>query len=327
MAERKIIAVVGATGSQGGGLARAILDDPDSPFRVRALTRKPDSDAARALRERGAEVVRADLDDPDSLERAFDGAYGAFCVTNFWEHFSPEKEKAQAERMADAARAAGLEHVVWSTFEDTRELLPLDDDRMPVLQERYNVPHFDAKAEADSVFRDRGVPTTFLRTSFYWENLIWFGAHPTRGPDGVLGLTMCMGDRPLPGISSEDIGKVAYGIFRRGEPLIGQTLAIAGELLTGHEMARALTDALGEEVRYNDLPPDQYRALPFDGADEMGNMFQYKRDFSDDYAGQRDPARARELDPELLTFRAWLARRAKEIPIEPRKETPAGGAP
>ena len=315
MAGEKIIAVVGATGAQGGGLARAILDDPDGGFAVRALTRNPDSDAARALAERGAEVVRADLDDPESLRRAFDGAYGAYCLTNFWEHLSPEKEKEQARNMAEAAAATGLQHVIWSTFEDTRDWVPLEDDRMPTLQGSYKVPHFDGKAEADAEFRDRDVPTTFLRTSFYWENFIYFGAGPQRGEDGVLALTMPMGDRPLPGISAEDIGKAAYGIFQRPETYIGRTVGIAGEHATGYEMARALTDALGEEVRYNDVPADVYRQFPFDGADEMGNMFQFKRDFNDAYAGQRSVEETRDLNPELQDLETWLGRHKDEIPI------------
>ena len=87
---KKIIAVTGATGAQGGGLVRAILADPRGEFAVRAITRKPSGDAARALAQQGVEVVAADLDDPASVEKAFAGAYGAFCVTNFWEHFSPE---------------------------------------------------------------------------------------------------------------------------------------------------------------------------------------------------------------------------------------------
>ena len=102
--DRKVIAVTGATGAQGGGLARALLSDPESAFLVRAITRNPESEAALALRRLGADVVRADLDDADSLLRAFDNAYGAFCVTSFWEHFSPERELRQAENMAEAAR-------------------------------------------------------------------------------------------------------------------------------------------------------------------------------------------------------------------------------
>jgi hypothetical protein len=149
MGERKVIAVVGATGAQGGGLVRAILADESGEFAARALTRDPNSDKARQLRELGAEVVAADVGDEQSLRRAFQGAYGAFCVTFFWEHFSPTKELAHATAMARAAKAAGVRHVIWSTLEDTRQRVPLDDDRMPTLQDRYKVPHFDAKGEAD----------------------------------------------------------------------------------------------------------------------------------------------------------------------------------
>lgn len=318
MATKKTIAIVGATGAQGGGLARAILDDPDSPFRARALTRKPDSEAARDLARKGAEVVEADLDDVESLKRAFDGAWGAYCVTPFWEHMSPEKERAQAANMAEAAAAAGLEHVIWSTFEDTRDQVPLDDDRMPTLQERYKVPHFDAKAEADEEFRRRDVPTTFLRTSFYWDNMINFGAHPQRGEDGVLALVMPMGDAKLPGIAAEDIGRTAYGVYKSGAEYVGRTVGIAGEHLTGAEMAEALTDALGEEVRYNDVPPEVYRSFDFPGADDLGNMFQFKRDFNEVYVGRRSVEETGSLNPSLQSFDQWLERNADRIPIEPR---------
>ncbi|MEZ0334863.1 MAG: NmrA family NAD(P)-binding protein, partial [Gemmatimonadales bacterium] len=211
MADKKIIAVVGATGAQGGGLVRAILADPKGEFAARALTRDPGADMAKALAAAGAEVVAADLDDRASLERAFKGAYGAFCLTNFWEHFSAEKEVAQAENLARAAKAAGVRHVIWSTLEDTRRWVPLADDRMPTLHGRYKVPHFDGKGEADAKFREAGLPVTLLLTSFYWENFISFGAGPKRGPDGKLALTLPLGDAKLPGIGVEDIGKSAYG--------------------------------------------------------------------------------------------------------------------
>jgi uncharacterized protein YbjT (DUF2867 family) len=316
MADKKIIAVVGATGAQGGGLARAILADRNGPFSVRALTRKPDSPTATALAAEGAEVVAADIDDQASVARAFAGAYGGFCVTPFWEHFSTEREQAQAANMARAAKQAGLEHVIWSTLEDTRKWVPLDDPRMPTLQGRYKVPHFDSKGEADHVFRDLGVPTTFLVTSFYWDNFIHFGSGPKRGPDGILALTFPMGDKKLPGIAVEDIGKVAYGILKRGKELIGKTIAIAGEHLTGTEMAAALTKALGQPVRYNEVSPEAYRGFGFPGADDLGNMFQFKRDFNDYYCGVRDLAQARALNPELLTLEAWLAKNASRIPLD-----------
>src|SRR3954469_11689914 len=205
MAQKKIIAVVGATGAQGGGLVRAILADKSGGFAARALTRHPDSDKAKALAQAGAEVVAADLDDEKSVERAFAGAYGAFCLTNFWEHFSVEKELAQANNMARAAKTAGVQHVIWSTLEDTRKWVPLSDDRMPTLQGKYKVPHFDAKGEADARFRDRGVPTTFLLTSFYWDNLVFFGMNPKPDANGTLAFTLPMDRAKLAGIAASDI--------------------------------------------------------------------------------------------------------------------------
>lgn len=317
MQDSKILVVVGATGAQGGGLARAILADPDGGFRCRALTRNPDSDAARALADAGAEVVRADLDDLDSLTAAFEGAYGAFCVTNFWEHFSPDKEKAQAETLAHAAQTAGLQHVVWSTLEDTRDWVPTSDDRMPTLMGVYTVPHFDAKAEADAFFRDRGVPTTFLRTSFYWDNFITFGAGPQRTPDGGLALVYPMGDEKLAGIAAEDIGKTAYGIFQAGDRYIGQTVSIAGDHTPIAAMAATLSDALGQDIAYIDVSPDVYRSFPFDGADEMGNMYQVYRDFAGPFLAARDLDATRALNPDLQDFPTWVARNKDRIPIPP----------
>jgi uncharacterized protein YbjT (DUF2867 family) len=315
MPEQKIIAVVGATGAQGGGLVRAILSDPGSGLTVRALTRKVGSDKAKELAKLGAEVVEADLDDVESLKRAFAGAYGSFLVTNYWELFSPEKEMAQAKNMAQAAKHANLQHVIWSTLEDTRRWVPLSDNRMPTLMGKYKVPHFDAKGEADHLFGDVGVPTTLLLTSFYWENLIYFGAGPKKGPDGKLAITYPMGDKKLPGIAAEDIGKCALTIFKKGPEFIGKTVAIAGEHLTGVQMAAALTKALGQEVRYNDVPPEVYRNFGFPGADDLGNMFQFKRDFQEAFCGPRNPAVARALNPSLQTFEKWLANNKSRIPL------------
>jgi uncharacterized protein YbjT (DUF2867 family) len=315
MSDRKVIAVVGARGAQGGGLARAILADPDGGFAVRALTRYPDKEEAQALAAAGAEVVEADLDDQASLERAFADAHGAFCLTNFWEHFSAEKEIEQAHKQAAAAKAVGLQHVIWSTLEDTRDSIPVDDDRMPTLQGRFKVPHFDAKQEAHAAFIDAGVPTTFLHTAFYWENFIYFGVGPQRGPDGKLALTFPMGDAKLPGIASADIGKAAYAIFRGGSRFIGENVFISGENLSGTELAAAFTEALGEEVVYNDVDPDVYRSFGFPGADEMGNMFQFKRDFESHYAGARVRSEALELVPDLQDFETWLAANKGRIPL------------
>ena len=315
MAGKKVIAVVGATGAQGGGLVRAILSDPNGGFSARALTRDPGSEQSRALAALGAEVVQADIDDEASVAKAFAGAYGAFCVTFFWAHFSPEVELAQAGNMARAAKTAGVQHVVWSTFEDTRKLVPLSDDRMPTLMGKYKVPHFDSKGEADHLFTDAGVPTTFLQTSFYWDNLIYFGMGPQRGEDGKLAITLPMGDKKLPGIAAADIGKCAYGIFKRSGEYIGKTVGIAGEHLTGAQMAAGLTAAFSEEVGYNAVSPEAYRAFGFPGAEDLGNMFQYKRDFEAAYCGARNLDVSRSLNPELKTFATWLAENKDRIPM------------
>ena len=315
MADPKVIAVVGAIGAQGGGLVRAIQGDQAGGLRARVITRKPTSSKAKELLKLGAEVVAADLDDQSSLEQAFSGVSGAFCVTNYWEHFSPERELAQAANMARAAKDAGVPHVIWSTLEDTRRWVPLNDDRMPTLMGKYKVPHFDAKGEADQIFKDL-VPSTCLLTSFYWENFIYFGAGPKPGPDGTLALTYPLGDKKLPGIAVEDIGKCAYAIFKRGREFIGKTVGIAGEHLSGSEMAAALTRALGREVRYNDVAPEVYRGFGFPGADDLGNMFQFKRDFNEAFRGARNPDFARSLNPAMQTLDQWLARNKDRIPLD-----------
>jgi uncharacterized protein YbjT (DUF2867 family) len=310
---KKIIAVTGATGAQGGGLVRAILADKE--FAVRAITRKPDGDKAKELAKLGAEVVAADLDNEASLKKAFTGAHGAYLVTNFWEHFSPEKELAQARTMAKAAKDAGVKHVIWSTLEDTRRYVPLSDNRMPTLMGKYKVPHFDAKGEANKIFGELGVPTTLLNTSFYWDNLIHFGMGPKKGPDGKLAFTLPMGDKKLPGIAAADIGKAALGIFKRGSEYIGKTVGIAGEHLTGAQMAAALSKALGKEVVYNAVTPEQYRKFGFPGAEDLGNMFQFKAEFEKDYCGARDLQVSKSLNPELQSFSAWLSANKDRIPV------------
>ena len=313
--DKKIIAVAGATGAQGGGLTRAILADPNGGFAVRALTRDVNSDKAKALAAAGAEVVAADVDDVESLKKAFKGAYGAYCVTFFWDHFSPEKEGQQARNMAIAAKDAGVKHAIWSTFEDSRKSIPLSDNRMPTLQGKYKVPHFDSKADANHYFTELGVPVTFLYTSFYWDNLIFFGMGPKKGADGKLAFTLPMGDKKLPAMAASDIGACAYGIFKRGSEFIGKTVGVAGEHLTGTEMAAELSKALGQPVSYNAVPPDVYRSFGFPGADDLGNMFQFKADFQSLYCGNRPVALSRSLNPKLQTFAQWLAVNKDRIPL------------
>lgn len=302
MAEKKIIAIVGATGAQGGGLARAILDEPASQFTVRAITRNPGSGAAQELARRGAEVVRADLDDEASITKAFEGAYGAFLVTNFWEHTDPERESAQVRNLVSAAKAAGIAHAVWSTLQDTRELIPLDDDRVPTIDGKYKVPHCDVKGEADAWFTEAGVPTTFLRASFYFDNFL--STVPLkRQEDGTLALSIALGEAKMAGIAVEDIGRSALGILKRGEELVGKTITIATESLTGDEYAQVFTEVLGESVVYAPFPYQALRDAGFPGSDDLANMFQL---FADGYQSEPDPAEIRGLTPHPQSFRDWV---------------------
>ena len=315
VADKKIIAVIGATGAQGGGLVRAILKDKKGHFAARAITRDVNSEKARALAAAGAEVVAADVDDVKSLKKAFKGAYGAFCVTFFWAHLKPEKELAEARAMAEAAKDAGLQHVIWSTLEDTRNWVPLTDDRMPTLMGKYKVPHFDAKGEANAIFTELGVPTTFLLTSFYWDNFIYFGMGPKKGANGKLAITLPMGNKKLPSIAAEDIGKTAYSIFERGKGMIGKTVGIAGGHLTGAQMAKSLTKALGQDVSYNEVSPASYRTVGFPGADDLGNMFQFNSEFEQDCCDARSISETKGLNPELMTFDRWLGENKSRIPL------------
>jgi uncharacterized protein YbjT (DUF2867 family) len=320
--DKKLIAVVGATGSQGGGLVRAILDDPDQRFGVRALTRSAGSARARALAAAGAEVAEADLEDGASMRRAFEGATGAYVVTNYWAERTPEDETkrtraamelAQADTAALAAKQAGVDHVVWSTLEDTRDVLGTDD-RVPTVDDHYKVPHFDAKAEADALFREYDVPTTFLRTTFFFEGFA--GAMgPSRTEDGTLVLTLPMADQPLSGIAVADIGRTALGIFTRGGEFVGKTVSIAGDHLTGDQYAAALSDALNETVAYRPIGWDDLRAQGFPGAVEMANMFQYYAENSSAFVGDRNLAEVRKLNPQLQSFRDWLAAHGDDMRV------------
>lgn len=303
MSEKKIIAVAGATGSQGGGAARALL--ADDAFRVRALTRNTESTQAQALAAGGAEVVQADFYDPTSLRAAFDGAYGAFLVTNFWAHGSADKETEEIQNLVNAARNANLQHVVWSTLEDTRDLLPLEDTRMPVLQDRYNVPHFDAKGEGNKLFVEAGVPTTNLNTTFFYQGFLG-QMGPKRAKDGSLVLTLPIEEgRLLAGVDVNDIGRTSLEILKNGSEFIGKTVGLAGDHLTGHQYADILGDAIGEIITFQSVPYDVFRRLGFPGAVEIANMFQYYGDFDKEFTEARNINRAREINPGLKDFRTW----------------------
>jgi len=302
----KIIAVVGATGQQGGGLVRAILADPSHEFKVRAITRDVNSEKAKALAAQGAEVVAANIDSVEDLKAAFAGCYGAFCITNFWEHFSVDKEIQQARNQAEAAKAAGLKHVVWSTLEDTRKFMPLNDDsHCPTLHGKYKVPHFDGKGEANDLFLQFGVPTTFLLTTFYWDNIPAYSSL-RKGEDGNYTISFPIADKKLSGIAVEDIGRSAFGIFKGGDKYLYKTVGLASDHFTGDEIAKVLSEELGVKATYSYIPPEIYRTLGFPGADDLTNMYIFYRDFADYFGGIRKIDEVRAINPTLQSFRQYV---------------------
>lgn len=298
--DRPVIAVFGATGAQGGGLVRALLRDPWRRFRVRALTRQPAARAARALAQAGADVIHADLDWPGTLAAALDGVDGLFAVTDFWAHFSPERELRQAEQLARAAGRAGVRHVVWSTQEDTRP------GGGP-----WRVPPMDAKGQADAFFRD--LPTTYVLPSFYWDNLIHLGLHPLRDTVGALQWSLPLGDARLCGIAAEDIGHCVAALFVQGERVVGERVGLAAEQLAGAEMAQVLSRVLGEPVHYRAITPEAFGRQPFPGAAELAGLFAYQQREQSACCALRAPEVARALHPGLQGFAAWAQSRAEVL--------------
>jgi uncharacterized protein YbjT (DUF2867 family) len=292
------------------------LSDPDGGFACRAITRNTRSDGAKALAAKGAEVVAADLDDETSLTKAFAGAHGAYGVTNYPEVFSVAREQQQAINIAKAARAASVAHVIWSTLDDTTQWLAVSDSRMPTLQGKYKCPHSDAKGQIDPVFTDLGLPVTFLLTSFYWDNFYRFGWGPKQAEDGSYMLDFPIGKAKMPGIAAEDIGKSAYGIFKKRAEFIGTRIGVAGEHLSGAEMAEKCSQALGINCAFKPMSPATYRSLGFPGADDLGNMFQIFDEFEPQYRASRSVATTRALVPSLMNFDQWLAKYKSRIPLQ-----------
>jgi uncharacterized protein YbjT (DUF2867 family) len=266
-------------------------------------------------------VVRADIDDELSVRAAFDGAYGAFVVTNFWEQLTVEQEaersraqmeQDQAQNAARAAKAAGLRHVVWSTLEDTRPHFTHRGSEPPDVDGDYKVPHFDAKAEANTYFTALGVPTTFLETTFFYEGFLT-GWGPHRDPSGRLELNLPIGDSVMALVAAEDIGRTAYGIFKAGGRYISRTVNLAGTHADGKQLADIFTTVFRETVSYRPMTHDQARGTDSPFAKEVGNMFQFYTEAADAFVGPRDLDFARSLNPRLRPLEEWLDEHRDEL--------------
>ncbi|KAJ7306054.1 hypothetical protein JRQ81_010420 [Phrynocephalus forsythii] len=238
MAERKLVVVFGATGAQGGSVARALLED--GAFRVRAITRKPRQRAAQELKTLGAEVVRADLDDAQSLEPALTNAYATFLVTDFWEHLNKEQEVAQGKRVADLAKRLSLSYVVYSGLEHVQKLTG----------GRLEVPHFDGKGEVEEYFRAVGVPMTSLRMPSYFENFLTV-FRPQKASDGedCYELALPTGEVPVHGMAVADLGPVVVRLMKEPEKYVGKDIGLSTDKLTTAEYAALIAKHSGKTVR------------------------------------------------------------------------------
>ncbi|XP_004577778.2 nmrA-like family domain-containing protein 1 [Ochotona princeps] len=290
MASKKVIAVFGATGAQGGSVARALLDAKH--FAVRALTRDVTKPSALALKDLGAEVMKCDLDNKVSLVTALKGVYGAFLVTNFWEHLSQEKEVRQGKLVADLSKHLGLKHVVFSGLENVKKLTGC----------QLAVPHFDGKGEVEEYFWSIGVPMTSVRVGAYYENFSnWW--KPVKASDGdYYTLELPMGDVPIDSISVADAGVVISNIFNSPEEFIGKAVGLSAEALTMQQYADILSKSLGKDIRDAKMTPEAYEKLNFRGAKELADMcrfFQKKPD--------RDIKLTHQLYPKIRSFQQFVS--------------------
>jgi uncharacterized protein YbjT (DUF2867 family) len=277
---RRPIAVVGATGLQGGATARALLG-ANAP--VRGLARRTDSGPARAVSELGADVVRADLDDPESLRAAFAGVDGVFAMTTPGREQRADVEVRQGHAIADAAAAAGVPHVVYSSVGGA--------------ERHTGIPHFDSKRDVEEYLVALGLSTTFVRPVFFMDNFAQFMTPTVE--DGTLMVRMPLpAGIPLQMIASEDVGAVGAAAALDPGRVPGGSVEIGGDELTGEQIAEAYQRRYGVPARYEPLPIE----VLADNADQRA-MFEW---FAHLPAYQADFAATRALAPRTTTFVQWL---------------------
>ncbi len=276
-----LVLVSGATGQQGGAIARELLE---AGWRVRAMTRKPGAEAAQALARRGAEVVQADLDDDASVRRALDGGWGAVAIQNTWEA-GVEREEDQGKRFAKAARDAGIQHLLYQSVASAHR--------------GTGIPHFDNKWRVEQTIRDLRFPSwTVIRPVFFMENLLspWFKPYIDQG-------TLAIGMKPdtrLQMIAVQDIGKYGLRAFERHAQLNGRAIDIAGDELTGPEAAAILSDVTGRPISFYSVPIEDVRK----GSEEYAVMLEWfdAVGYDADIAGT-----SKEFDVPPTRFREWAA--------------------
>jgi uncharacterized protein YbjT (DUF2867 family) len=280
MAVDGIVAVVGATGRQGGAAARALLGAGVS---VRALVRDPAKPAAQALVSAGAQLVLADFDDPTTLRAAFDGVSRVFAMTTMDSGRGTSGETADGIAIADAAKAASVGYLVYTSVGGA--------------ERHTGIPHFESKRRVEQHIESIGIPATFVRPTFFYENLV---ARPPAPEDGTITVRMPLADDiPLQMVAVADIGVVAAAVVIDPGRVPGDAVEIAGDELTGSQIAASFGRQATMPARYEPLPLDAA------GDDDLRAMFAW---FAKPPAYQADRALTAKLDPQVQTFEQWLAR-------------------
>lgn len=275
----QLIVVAGATGTQGGAVARHLLQNG---WKVRALTRDPNKDAAQTLAKQGAEIFQNDLDDRAGVEKAMVGAYGAFGVQNFWlPNVGYAGEVNQGKLFADAAKAAGIQHLVYSS--------------VGAAHRGMGQKHFDSKWEIEQYIHTLNVPYTILRPVAFMDNYFWSQAAISNGMFSSWGLRP---DKKLQLIAADDIGGIVAAVFAEPQRFLGKTIELAGDELTEAQIAATLTKVIGRPV--NIVP--QQRAEGQTPTDEQMAMFQFFNGVGYD----ADIAAVRAIYPPLKNFETWL---------------------
>lgn len=285
---KPIAVVIGATGAQGGSVARALLDK----YHVRTLSRDPSKPAAQALVGLGIEVIKGDIADAAACAEVLKGAEFAFLVTQFWEALDAGKEEREGKTFVDAVAAAGVKHFVFSALENVTEVT---NGRLT------KVAHFDGKGKIMAYIKSKGIPAVFVLLACYMENLTSFFV-PRPGPDGVLALTLPdMGGKLFNHVSVAETGKVVRAIDDQWEKYVGKEIPVVSELITVDDMCKKISDVLGVQVKYNPVPNEVFASFGFPGAEDLAEMFAFYRDGPID----RDPKTTLELFPEASNIETF----------------------
>jgi uncharacterized protein YbjT (DUF2867 family) len=304
MMTKQIVAVLGGTGLQGGGVVDALLRA--DKFAVRVASRNPASDAALALAARGVEVVKADLLDPSSLRSALGGAHGAFVVTNYWDPAQMPRETEIGKSAVQAARAAGVKHLIWSTLPDCEKLSG----------GRLKVAHFSGKARVDATVKAAGFAHhTFVMAPMYFQNFLRVMA-PQPLPNGGNGWAVPIDPaaRVMHAGDPTEVGRAVAAAFAAAERLPDSTyLGVCGGVYSFNDFVGTL-NAQGHKLQVLQVPPAVYDSF-YPGAREMREMFQYYAELT--YFGpehERCIAAANALVPGGFThFAEWARAHMKAV--------------